>query len=77
VELNEPEPDVAPTDSRNRPDQRRMEEGKWDEANSVKVLIEEKQRTARKKMEQEAIKAASQGQMTSCLEALSLWVKVK
>lgn len=62
VELNEPEPDVAPTDSRNRPDQRRMEEGKWDEANSVKVLIEEKQRTARKKMEQEAIKAASQGQ---------------
>ena len=48
VELNEPEPGVAPTDSRNRPDQRLMEEGNWDEANRVKVLLEDKQRaTAR------------------------------
>lgn len=74
VELNEPEPDVAPTDSRNRPDQRLMEQGRWDEANTVKVMIEEKQRAARKKMEQEAISAANQGQTTSSLEALFLWV---
>jgi Oxysterol-binding protein len=36
-ELNEPEEGVAPTDSRLRPDQRLMEEGKWDEANVEKV----------------------------------------
>jgi len=46
VELNELEPGVAPTDSRNRPDQRLMEEGNWDEANSVKVLLEDKQRAS-------------------------------
>jgi len=50
VELNEMEPDVAPTDSRNRPDQRQMEEGNWDEANRVKVLLEEKQRAAARQM---------------------------
>jgi len=44
------EPDVAPTDSRNRPDQRQMEEGNWDEANRVKVLLEEKQRAAARQM---------------------------
>ena len=32
VQLNEPEEGVAPTDSRRRPDQRLMEEGRWDEA---------------------------------------------
>ena len=37
-ELNELEDGVAPTDSRLRPDQRLMEEGKWDEANTEKVL---------------------------------------
>jgi len=37
---------VAPTDSRNRPDQRLMEEGNWDEANRVKVLLEDKQRAS-------------------------------
>jgi len=46
VELNESEPGVAPTDSRNRPDQRLMEEGNWDEANRVKMLLEDKQRAA-------------------------------
>lgn len=61
VELNEPEAGVAPTDSRNRPDQRLMEDGRWDEANRVKVQLEDKQRVARKKSEQEAVKAASQG----------------
>ncbi|CAF1226104.1 unnamed protein product [Adineta ricciae] len=47
VELNEMEPDVAPTDSRHRPDQRLMEEGRWDEANQEKLRLEEKQRQAR------------------------------
>jgi len=50
VELNEPAADVAPTDSRNRPDQRLMEEGNWDEANRVKVLLEDKQRAAARQM---------------------------
>ena len=50
-QLNEPEEGVAPTDSRNRPDQRLMEEGKWDEANEIKVQLEEKQRAARREKE--------------------------
>ncbi|XP_053200769.1 oxysterol-binding protein 1-like [Panonychus citri] len=54
VQLNEPEEGVAPTDSRLRPDQRLMEEGKWDEANQVKGLLEEKQRSTRRKREEEA-----------------------
>ena len=53
VQLNEPEDGVAPTDSRLRPDQRLMEEAKWDEANQTKIRLEEKQRAARKKREQE------------------------
>ena len=36
-ELNEMEEGVAPTDSRRRPDQRLMENGQWDEANTEKV----------------------------------------
>lgn len=39
---------VAPTDCRNRPDQRYMENGNWDEANLEKSRLEEKQREARK-----------------------------
>ena len=38
-ELNEVEEGVCPTDSRLRPDQRLMEEGRWDEANTEKVII--------------------------------------
>lgn len=38
-QLNEMEDDVAPTDTRNRPDQRLMEVGKWNEANEEKVFI--------------------------------------
>ncbi|XP_061130946.1 oxysterol-binding protein 1-like isoform X1 [Syngnathus typhle] len=56
--LNEPEEDVAPTDSRRRPDQRLMEEGRWDEANAEKQRLEEKQRTARREREREVVKAA-------------------
>uniref|UniRef100_A0A0N4WUV1 OSBP1 protein n=2 Tax=Haemonchus TaxID=6288 RepID=A0A0N4WUV1_HAEPC len=59
--LNEPEPGVAPTDSRLRPDQRLMEEGKWDEANSKKLELEEKQRAVRRKREAQLEKAMQQG----------------
>ena len=31
---------IAPTDTRNRPDQRFMEEGEWDKANEEKVQTE-------------------------------------
>ncbi|CAF4690525.1 unnamed protein product [Rotaria sp. Silwood1] len=51
IELNEDEPGVAPTDSRRRPDQRLMEEGRWDEANQEKLRVEEKQRQARRTRE--------------------------
>ncbi|KAJ9599602.1 hypothetical protein L9F63_009919, partial [Diploptera punctata] len=60
-QLNEPEPDVAPTDTRNRPDQRLMEDGMWDEANVEKVRLEEKQRAARRAREAAAEKAAAEG----------------
>lgn len=56
---------VAPTDSRLRPDQRLMEEGKWNEANLVKQQLEEKQRMARRERESSAEMAASGGK--SCL----------
>ncbi|XP_005396336.1 PREDICTED: oxysterol-binding protein 2 isoform X1 [Chinchilla lanigera] len=47
--LNEPESGVAPTDSRLRPDQRLMEEGRWDQANTEKQRLEEKQRLSRRR----------------------------
>lgn len=65
IELNELEEGVAPTDSRNRPDQRLMEEGNWDEANKVKNELEEKQRVSRKKREVEAERAMTQGRLSS------------
>lgn len=52
---------LAPTDSRKRPDQRLMEEGKWDEANDEKLRLEEKQRTARRQRELEAELAIQEG----------------
>uniref|UniRef100_A0A3B4A1X7 Oxysterol-binding protein n=1 Tax=Periophthalmus magnuspinnatus TaxID=409849 RepID=A0A3B4A1X7_9GOBI len=55
--LNEPEEDVAPTDSRLRPDQRLMEAGLWDEANTHKQRLEERQRLERKKREAQANQA--------------------
>uniref|UniRef100_A0A672ZR80 Oxysterol-binding protein n=1 Tax=Sphaeramia orbicularis TaxID=375764 RepID=A0A672ZR80_9TELE len=57
--LNEPEEGIAPTDSRRRPDQRLMEDGRWDEANAEKQRLEEKQRTARREREREAVKAVN------------------
>ncbi|XP_052510617.1 oxysterol-binding protein 2 [Budorcas taxicolor] len=47
--LNESEEGVAPTDSRLRPDQRLMEKGHWDEANTEKQRLEEKQRVNRRR----------------------------
>jgi len=55
------EPSLAPTDSRHRPDQRLMEIGNWDEANRVKVLLEEKQRAAARRL-----LATSAGLISSC-----------
>ncbi|XP_021708221.1 oxysterol-binding protein 1 isoform X2 [Aedes aegypti] len=60
-QLNEPEPNVAPTDSRLRPDQRLMEDGKWNESNGEKLRLEEKQRARRREREAEAEKAAAEG----------------
>ncbi|XP_033986296.1 oxysterol-binding protein 1-like isoform X7 [Trematomus bernacchii] len=57
--LNESEEGVAPTDSRRRPDQKMMEDGRWDEANAEKQKLEEKQRIVRREREREAVKAAS------------------
>ncbi|ODN04914.1 Oxysterol-binding protein-related protein 6 [Orchesella cincta] len=60
-QLNESEAGVAPSDSRMRPDQRLMEEAKWDEANTEKVRLEEKQRANRRRREVEAEQAATEG----------------
>lgn len=43
---------VAPTDSRRRPDQRAMEEGRYDDAADEKYRLEDKQRAVRKEREQ-------------------------
>lgn len=59
--LNAWEGGTAPTDSRLRPDQRLMENGRWDEANAEKQRLEEKQRLSRKKREAEAMKATEDG----------------
>ncbi|CAH1390099.1 unnamed protein product [Nezara viridula] len=53
TELNEPEPGVAPTDSRFRPDVRSFENGNWQEANSVKCELEDKQRARLKAQDKE------------------------
>ncbi|XP_058053409.1 oxysterol-binding protein 2 [Anopheles bellator] len=60
-QLNEPEPNLAPTDSRLRPDQRLMEEGRWNESNQEKLRLEEGQRARRRQREAEAEKAAAEG----------------
>ncbi|XP_030593413.1 oxysterol-binding protein 2 isoform X1 [Archocentrus centrarchus] len=59
--LNELEEGVALTDSRLRPDQKLMEEGRWDEANSEKQRLEEKQRAVRRRREAEASDALDEG----------------
>ncbi|XP_055017786.1 oxysterol-binding protein 2 isoform X1 [Boleophthalmus pectinirostris] len=59
--LNEPEEGVALTDSRLRPDQRLMEDGRWDEANAEKQRLEEKQRAVRRRREADAADAHGEG----------------
>ncbi|XP_046901137.1 oxysterol-binding protein 2 [Hypomesus transpacificus] len=60
--LNELEDGVAPTDSRLRPDQRLMEAGLWDEANTQKQHLEERQRLDRRRREAKATQAVEEGQ---------------
>lgn len=60
-QLNEIEEGVSPSDSRHRPDQRLMEEGQYEDANSEKVRLEEKQRAARRHRENEAALATERG----------------
>ncbi|XP_011494145.1 PREDICTED: oxysterol-binding protein 1 isoform X2 [Ceratosolen solmsi marchali] len=72
-QLNEPEDGIAPTDSRLRPDQRLMENGLWDEANTEKLRLEEKQRSVRRARENDAEKSASEGLPYSAYEPL--WFK--
>ena len=52
IKLNEITPglreNLAPTDCRLRPDQHATEVGQYDEANSEKLRLEQKQRAARK-----------------------------
>lgn len=75
ITLNEPEEGVAPTDSRLRPDQRAMEEGRWDDANKLKQELEEKQRAARKKREAEMEEASKRGKenLSSVISICLLW----
>uniref|UniRef100_A0A8C7EB67 Oxysterol-binding protein n=1 Tax=Nothoprocta perdicaria TaxID=30464 RepID=A0A8C7EB67_NOTPE len=68
--LNAPEGGTAPTDSRWRPDQRLMENGRWDEANAEKQRLEEKQRLSRKRREAEAAR-------TPCDPYKPLWFERK
>jgi len=60
-QLNEVEDDVAPTDSRLRPDQRLMENARWEESNKEKIRLEEAQRARRRQREAEAERAAAEG----------------
>ncbi|XP_054827053.1 LOW QUALITY PROTEIN: oxysterol-binding protein 1 [Eublepharis macularius] len=68
--LNAQENGTAPTDSRLRPDQRLMENGRWDEANAEKQRLEEKQRISRKRREAEAMKATEDGTLYDPYKAL-------
>lgn len=49
------QPWLAPTDTRLRPDQRAMEEGRYDEAADEKYRVEEKQRASRRQREAEGV----------------------
>ncbi|KAK1889947.1 Oxysterol-binding protein 1 [Dissostichus eleginoides] len=74
--LNEYEEGISPTDSRRRPDQRLMEEGRWDEGNSEKQRLEEKQRIVRREREREAAsqRTASQSEEGAPHDShLALW----
>ena len=57
---------MAPSDTRRRPDQRLMEDGRWDEANDEKLRLEEKQRAARRQRELESEMAVQEGKFSFC-----------
>ena len=61
--LNQDEDGVCITDSRKRPDIRLMEQQNFDEANRVKMQLEEKQRGRRRIREQEAQAAKEAGKV--------------
>ncbi|XP_051994198.1 oxysterol-binding protein 1-like isoform X6 [Xyrauchen texanus] len=69
--LNEQEDGVAPTDSRRRPDQRLMEQGRWEEANAEKQRLEEKQRTTRREREREAARTSNPSEEAEEVEIAS------
>lgn len=51
MSLNQMEPNICPTDSRLRPDQRMLEDARMDDATAEKRRLEEKQRKTRKERE--------------------------
>merc|ERR1719193_2258427 len=65
--MREQEAEIAVQEGR-RPDQRLMEEGRWDEANKEKVRLEEKQRAVRRMREQEAEIAVQEGRTIDPIE---------
>eukprot|EP00117_Sycon_ciliatum_P007125 scpid20383/ scgid10358/ Oxysterol-binding protein 1 len=67
--LNEQEPLVAPTDSRRRPDQRLMEEGNFEDANTIKLQLEDKQRERRRHREAQVAALEAQGKTTEAAQA--------
>uniref|UniRef100_A0A3P8UBI9 Oxysterol-binding protein n=1 Tax=Amphiprion percula TaxID=161767 RepID=A0A3P8UBI9_AMPPE len=71
--LNELEEGIGLTDSRLRPDQRLMEDGRWDEANSEKQRLEEKQRAVRRRREAEASDALDEGMKQRTGSYQPLW----
>ena len=59
--LNQEEKNICPTDSRLRPDIRLMEEQNFDEANTVKLALEENQRLRRRQRESDVQLAGQEG----------------
>lgn len=74
--LNETEEGVSPTDSRRRPDQRLMEDGRWDEANAEKQRLEEKQRSVRREREREAASQRTSSQSEEGRSTVCWWIRV-
>lgn len=63
--LNEDEEGVAPSDSRNRPDQRLMENQNFLDANQMKIKLEESQRTRRRERETRIAAEGPSGELNS------------
>lgn len=61
VTLNQEDDEVAPTDSRFRPDQREMENGDWDRANELKLILEDRQRKRKAELDKANKKRVENG----------------